>query len=86
MTMEEQELDTGRIVANVVARSAEGGQVLVTDDGRLIVCEDRLDYWDYGALDLADEEEVKEALEGMFDRDEYIRVMSLLGMQATVNL
>ena len=75
---------TGGIVANLIAEGFTGEQVFVTDDGRLIVYDpSHHEHWDYGALDEVDEDEVGEALEGMFDRDEYIRVMFMLGMQAT---
>ena len=73
----------GEIVANLIAEGFTGEQVFVTDDGRLIVYDpSHYEYWDYGVLGEADEDEVGEALEGMFDRTEFIRVMSLLGMQA----
>ena len=73
----------GEIVANLIAEGFTGEQVFVTDDGRLIVYDpSHYEHWDYGVLGEADEDEVGEALEGMFDRTEFIRVMSLLGMQA----
>lgn len=78
---------TGRIEGTRLCEG-NGGSVFLTDDGRLITHDEhRASHQDFGDIDDIDEQEVSDAIgQVCTDRDEYARVMNLLGLPATVDL